>query len=275
MKKNIPGLVVAAACGFCVSTAEAAPIILAEWPGGGNPTYYDTGVASVSPNAAGYTYQFVASDNGTGSTTFSIQLNPGYAATGVTANFTYALNYNTSVTIEGVGPTAIGGDYSSAPFDIAQNGSANFTIAVTENDANTVNFTDVNFRGTITAVPEPTALALFGFGLIFAAGAVPGLTGLWQVRGKNRTTFNQMVGFDIDYSERSCLWLDLAIIAKTPSAIWAQIRESLQSGKLAAVPPSGMLAKPAEFYNIHKVKNGVCAYWKPQPHSCLLEQFQL
>jgi lipopolysaccharide/colanic/teichoic acid biosynthesis glycosyltransferase len=35
--------------------------------------------------------------------------------------------------------------------------------------------------------------------------AVPGLTGLWQVSGKNRTTFNQMINLDIEYSERSNL----------------------------------------------------------------------
>ena len=32
--------------------------------------------------------------------------------------------------------------------------------------------------------------------------AVPGLTGLWQVSGKNRTTFNEMIRLDIEYSER-------------------------------------------------------------------------
>src|ERR1019366_9038495 len=36
--------------------------------------------------------------------------------------------------------------------------------------------------------------------------AVPGLTGLWQVSGKNRTTFNEMIRLDIKYSERVSLW---------------------------------------------------------------------
>lgn len=52
--------------------------------------------------------------------------------------------------------------------------------------------------------------------------AVPGLTGLWQVSGKNRTTFNQMINLDIEYSEQSNLWLDLQIIFKTVPALVVQ-----------------------------------------------------
>ena len=52
--------------------------------------------------------------------------------------------------------------------------------------------------------------------------AVPGLTGLWQVSGKNRTTFNEMIQFDIDYSKRLSPWLDLQIIFKTLPALCGQ-----------------------------------------------------
>ena len=52
--------------------------------------------------------------------------------------------------------------------------------------------------------------------------AVPGLTGLWQVSGKNRTTFNQMVDLDIEYSQRSSLLLDLKIILRTLPALQRQ-----------------------------------------------------
>ncbi|MEK7781502.1 MAG: sugar transferase [Verrucomicrobiota bacterium] len=52
--------------------------------------------------------------------------------------------------------------------------------------------------------------------------AVPGLTGLWQVSGKNRTTFNQMIHLDIEYSEQSNFWLDLRIIFKTVPALVVQ-----------------------------------------------------
>ncbi|HLH54291.1 MAG TPA: sugar transferase [Verrucomicrobiae bacterium] len=52
--------------------------------------------------------------------------------------------------------------------------------------------------------------------------AVPGLTGLWQVSGKNRTTFEQMVRLDIEYAQRKSLWLDARIVLKTVPALWGQ-----------------------------------------------------
>ena len=52
--------------------------------------------------------------------------------------------------------------------------------------------------------------------------AVPGLTGLWQVSGKNRTTFNEMIRLDIEYSERLSLGLDLKIIFRTLPALLQQ-----------------------------------------------------
>jgi lipopolysaccharide/colanic/teichoic acid biosynthesis glycosyltransferase len=47
----------------------------------------------------------------------------------------------------------------------------------------------------------------------------PGITGLWQVGGKNTTTFNDMGELDTYYSGHATLWLDLAILARTPGAI--------------------------------------------------------
>ena len=52
---------------------------------------------------------------------------------------------------------------------------------------------------------------------------VPGLTGLWQVSGKNRTTFEEMIDLDIHYAENKSLWLDLKIIFKTIPAIIVQV----------------------------------------------------
>lgn len=43
----------------------------------------------------------------------------------------------------------------------------------------------------------------------------PGLTGLWQVSGRNRLSFEQMVRLDIYYIENWSLWLDLKILLKT------------------------------------------------------------
>jgi lipopolysaccharide/colanic/teichoic acid biosynthesis glycosyltransferase len=74
--------------------------------------------------------------------------------------------------------------------------------------------------------------------------AVPGLTGLWQVSGKNRTTFSQMVRLDIEYAERASLWLDLKIIFMTLPALVRQCLEMRAlSRKEAASHPTG-IAKP-------------------------------
>jgi len=53
----------------------------------------------------------------------------------------------------------------------------------------------------------------------------PGLTGLWQVSGKNRTTFNEMIDLDIQYVRERSLWLDLKIILKTIPAVMAEVRD--------------------------------------------------
>jgi lipopolysaccharide/colanic/teichoic acid biosynthesis glycosyltransferase len=43
----------------------------------------------------------------------------------------------------------------------------------------------------------------------------PGLTGLWQVSGRNERTYDEMVSFDIEYAEADSLLLDLRILLKT------------------------------------------------------------
>jgi lipopolysaccharide/colanic/teichoic acid biosynthesis glycosyltransferase len=53
---------------------------------------------------------------------------------------------------------------------------------------------------------------------------LPGLTGLWQVSGKNATTFTEMVELDIHYTRNKSLRLDLAILAGTFSVLIAQVR---------------------------------------------------
>lgn len=68
--------------------------------------------------------------------------------------------------------------------------------------------------------------------------AVPGLTGLWQVSGKNNTTFNQMIELDIQYSRQSSLWLDIKIIIKTLPALWKQCLEMRDSRRNRAASPA-------------------------------------
>jgi lipopolysaccharide/colanic/teichoic acid biosynthesis glycosyltransferase len=50
--------------------------------------------------------------------------------------------------------------------------------------------------------------------------AVPGITGLWQIEGRSRTSFDDMVRMDIRYSATWSLWLDLKLLIKTPAVIF-------------------------------------------------------
>jgi lipopolysaccharide/colanic/teichoic acid biosynthesis glycosyltransferase len=60
---------------------------------------------------------------------------------------------------------------------------------------------------------------------------LPGLTGLWQVSGKNKTTFNEMIRMDLSYLNNISLLLDLQIIFKTGGAIARQLLESRQMAR--------------------------------------------
>ena len=68
--------------------------------------------------------------------------------------------------------------------------------------------------------------------------AVPGLTGLWQVSGKNRTTFKQMIQMDIAYSRYKCFSMDLAIVVKTLPALIGQIYAARKAAKATVVAVS-------------------------------------
>jgi len=56
--------------------------------------------------------------------------------------------------------------------------------------------------------------------------ALPGLTGYWQVNGKNKTTFSEMIEMDIYYARDLSLRLDVSILLKTVPAILTQVLES-------------------------------------------------
>ena len=47
----------------------------------------------------------------------------------------------------------------------------------------------------------------------------PGITGLWQVDGRSKTSFNEMVRLDLRYVQNWSLWLDLKILLKTVKAV--------------------------------------------------------
>src|ERR1039457_3325381 len=69
--------------------------------------------------------------------------------------------------------------------------------------------------------------------------AVPGLTGLWQVSGKNRTTFDEMINLDIRYARTSTFWVDLRIILMTAPALLIQLADTRRA-RIAQVQPAGM-----------------------------------
>jgi lipopolysaccharide/colanic/teichoic acid biosynthesis glycosyltransferase len=47
----------------------------------------------------------------------------------------------------------------------------------------------------------------------------PGMTGLWQVTGRNRVKFDDMVRLDVTYARTWSLWLDMKILMRTPRAV--------------------------------------------------------
>lgn len=66
---------------------------------------------------------------------------------------------------------------------------------------------------------------------------LPGLTGLWQVSGKNKTTFTEMMRFDMRYAHCKSLRQDLWIVFKTLPVIIEQFAEDC--GIIRPCPESG------------------------------------
>ncbi len=76
---------------------------------------------------------------------------------------------------------------------------------------------------------------------------LPGLTGLWQVSGKNKLTFDQMIDLDLQYVAKRSLLLDLKIIVRTMPAMIAQAwevktREDKASKTTPAQTPSDSIS---------------------------------
>jgi exopolysaccharide biosynthesis polyprenyl glycosylphosphotransferase len=49
--------------------------------------------------------------------------------------------------------------------------------------------------------------------------AKPGITGLWQVNGRSRVKFDDMVRLDLRYAKTWSPWMDLKILLRTPAAV--------------------------------------------------------
>ncbi|TVR32028.1 MAG: sugar transferase [Spirochaetaceae bacterium] len=69
---------------------------------------------------------------------------------------------------------------------------------------------------------------------------LPGMSGLWQVSGKNKLTFAEMIRLDIRYEKKMSLGLDLLIILRTIPAIVVMLGESAgrRLSRLRARPPA-------------------------------------
>ncbi|MEY4917576.1 MAG: hypothetical protein RL616_1489 [Verrucomicrobiota bacterium] len=79
--------------------------------------------------------------------------------------------------------------------------------------------------------------------------AAPGLTGLWQVSGKNRTTFTRMMELDIEYTRRKNVWLDLRIVFMTIPALLVQMWDMKQAKKAASRAVATETVLPARATN--------------------------
>jgi Undecaprenyl-phosphate galactose phosphotransferase WbaP len=74
-------------------------------------------------------------------------------------------------------------------------------------------------RGTLTLVgPRPLVeeeLAVYGETAALFDQVLPGLTGLWQVSGRNELTYEERARLDLYYVNNWSVWLDIYILAKT------------------------------------------------------------
>jgi len=80
-------------------------------------------------------------------------------------------------------------------------------------------------KGDMSLVgPRPTSFSSSTYSLWHTARleVKPGLTGLWQVSGRNELEFNERVRLDIAYERHRCLWLDVQLIARTVGCIFTQ-----------------------------------------------------
>jgi lipopolysaccharide/colanic/teichoic acid biosynthesis glycosyltransferase len=67
--------------------------------------------------------------------------------------------------------------------------------------------------------PIPYEVELYGPRESLRLSVTPGLTGLWQVSGRNLLNFQQMIDLDVAYIERWSFWLDIVILARTPLTV--------------------------------------------------------
>jgi len=76
--------------------------------------------------------------------------------------------------------------------------------------------------------------------------ALPGLTGTWQVSGKNQCTFSEMNEMDIHYVNNASAKMDLGIMLRTPAALLQQIGQAFRQRVPARpLPGEGEVSRAA------------------------------
>jgi lipopolysaccharide/colanic/teichoic acid biosynthesis glycosyltransferase len=78
-------------------------------------------------------------------------------------------------------------------------------------------------RGEMTIVgPRPTSFAASTYDLWHSERleVVPGITGLWQIKGRGTMTFDERLRLDIEYIERRSIRLDLKLMVMTALAVF-------------------------------------------------------
>jgi lipopolysaccharide/colanic/teichoic acid biosynthesis glycosyltransferase len=68
--------------------------------------------------------------------------------------------------------------------------------------------------------PLPREVAHYDAYHMQRLATLPGITGLWQVRGRCEIGFEEMVEIDLEYIRQWSLWNDVAIMARTPLAVF-------------------------------------------------------
>jgi len=69
--------------------------------------------------------------------------------------------------------------------------------------------------------PLPYEVSLYRNWHLRRLDVMPGITGLWQVSGRNLLSFEEMVRLDLQYIENWSVWLELKILLKT---VWVVLR---------------------------------------------------
>ena len=81
-------------------------------------------------------------------------------------------------------------------------------------------------KGEMSIVgPRPIMLnqkEMYGLAFKDYSRVRPGVTGLWQVSGRNHTTFARRTEFDLEYIQRWSVWLDIYIIFQTFKEVFSR-----------------------------------------------------